>query len=250
VNFKGFGSRENEAGRLESRALEAVQDAGVGKARNEKDPVVVFTVEAMGPAGDEGYRVTLDATVDGKSLLDTPIEKVCEWCTEGEATGTIGQVFTSAVPVLDRYMEDLKAEEAAAAAAAKAKRDADAKANSGNTGNNGNTGKGPGETTDTQPDGMGRLGKVGVGLAVAGGIGAGIGVGLVANPMRQKDPMIGYEFTNTRPPGFGLLAAGGVALIAGVAMIVADKRKRERSKTAVTPVATPNSAGLLVTGRF
>ena len=42
----------------------------------------------------------------------------------------------------------------------------------------------------------------------------------------------------------------GVALIAGVAMIVADKRKRERSKTAVTPVATPNSAGLLVTGRF
>ncbi len=255
VNFKGFGSRENEAGRLESRAFETVQDAGVGKARNEKDPLVVFTIEAMGPAGDEGYRVTLDATVEGKSLLDAPIEKVCEWCTEGEATGTISQVFTSVVPVLDRYAEELKAKEDAAAAAANNNNGTgdgtgDGTGNTGQTGtNNTGTGTDPG-TSDTTPKGMGNLGKAGVGAAVVGAIAAGVGVGLAVTPMSQPDDMIGYELTNYKPPGYALIAAGGVALITGVALIVVDKRRRTQSSTTVAPVATPTSAGLVLSGRF
>jgi hypothetical protein len=93
------------------------------------------------------------------------------------------------------------------------------------------------------------LGKAGAALVAVGAAGAITGGVLVALPPKVDvdDPL--YE-VSYRPPGIATLAAGGAVLVAGVVMLVVDRRRARDRTTALVPTLGPGAAGVSVVGRF
>ena len=102
---------------------------------------------------------------------------------------------------------------------------------------------------------MGALGGIGIGLMVIGA--GGVVGGSVLLSMGNEVELMGGDPTMTderdyRRPGIGFLAGGTSILVAGAALLIADRIKARRAKKnlSITPALGRNVAGLSLSGRF
>lgn len=103
---------------------------------------------------------------------------------------------------------------------------------------------------------LGPLGKAGIPLMIVGA-GAAIGGGVMIGLGERKDDSstgVDRATTNLRPPGIALAAIGGAVLVGGTVMLVIDRVRAKRDRTAQTPAVVPvvshREAGVALTFRF
>lgn len=102
---------------------------------------------------------------------------------------------------------------------------------------------------------LGPLGVAGVVVAAAGvGLGVAGGLDLARGDVEESEDLEQGSRENYRPRGVGFVVAGGVAVAVGVALIaigVTRTKKKQRERAARVQInASPNFAGLRVSGRF
>ena len=118
-----------------------------------------------------------------------------------------------------------------------------------------------GSNNDTQPvelpKPIGPMGGVGIGVAAVGlGVliwgGVELSRGVVIDGLENEQ----RRLIDHRPRGNALVGAGAASLVVGIVLLGVDlglrskQRKQARSKTAVAPFFTPQSAGIGVAGQF
>ena len=188
---------------------------------------------------NDDHAIAIKVATDGTEASPEGSPYVCEACNENQLIAKVAEAVEAAVPLLPEPADD----------------------GTGTPAGTGDpTGDGTGDhggTTNGGPKrGLGTLGKVGipvmvlgVGGMVAGGVLLGLGE---SDELDAGDPE-GGETVDYRPPGIAALAGGGALLIAGAALLVADRLKARRGKSSHTtwqPFATPRTAGLSLTTRF
>jgi hypothetical protein len=217
--------------RTRERTDVVLRAAGVLPGRaGADDPMIHIDVDELAGA-DPGYQC--EVWISRKGVVLGERRRVeCTLCTESE----IVERAEAAVSELVAQLDTLVVEEPAAEPEPEPEPTEAEPASSS-------------PTDDGSRKRLGTLGKAGVGLLAVGVAGAGVGAVLVAlQPVvDQDDPL--HE-TNYRPPGIVTLSAGAAVLVAGVVMLVVDRRRARSRTTALRPTLGPSTAGLVWSGRF
>lgn len=107
-----------------------------------------------------------------------------------------------------------------------------------------------------RPRRLGPLGYTGIGLVV---LGAGALAGGIPLALREPTPNLAGEsdagtatltLVSTRPPGIAMAVGGGAVLLAGAALLIADRVKRRSATAVVVPTVGPRLVGASVSVGF
>lgn len=222
--------------RTRERTDVVLRAAGVLPGRSQDDPVIHVDIDELIGA-DPGYQCEVwisraDAVLGERRRVE------CTLCTESEIVQRVETTVSELVAELDELVQPQEPPEPDEPI----------------------TEPEPEPMTDPSSDSLaaderrvplGSLGKTGAALIAVGIAGAGVGAVLLALPPKvdQDDPL--YE-TTYRPPGAATLATGAAVLVAGVVMLVVDRRRARSRTTALVPMMMvgTSSAGLVWSGRF
>lgn len=218
-------------------------DAEARKALGAKDVELVEAAEAakimvaVSWNENDDHAIEVKVATQGSDAAPEGSPYVCEACNENQLIAKVAEAVADAVPLLPEPADDGTTE---------------TPAGTGDPTHNGTTGTEDG----TGKRGLGTLGKVGIPVMVLGlgGVVAGsvmLGIG-EKEEIEADDPEAG-EAVDYRPPGIGAVAAGGALLVAGAALLIADRLRARRGKPSRTtwhPFATPRTAGVSLTTRF
>lgn len=206
--------------RIDARAKELLLAAEVMPAREPGDAKIRVAVT---PAAGEDPGWTAMVTLDGAA----PRTVACNLCTEGELIDKVAVELEVLIPQMGEATPDPEAPP---------------------PGPDPEPPRGP---TDRPAEiaKIGALGVAGIAVGVVGLAGVGAGIGLLA---KGKPPLAGdpSQRKNYVAPGGAVLAVGAAALVAGVALLVVDRTRRERERTALLPTLAPGHVGLSLQGRF
>lgn len=248
VDAEGFGEVGSKVQvRVAQEAESVLLSEGI-KRRSSVSDMIVFLKVTPPANGDEGYVFGVAVSHLGKPIVEVS-EVACELCVEDELIEKVAVTLREIAPQMRAHMEKIAADEAEKA---RLEAEKNKPPPEGGTGAGTGTGTGTEPEPEPEPERFGPKGKAGFGLVAAGVVGLGVGVGLALRSPTQKDPTIGYELVDTRPPGYGVLAVGGALAVTGAVLLILDARERQRrlDKNAVAPVVGPGAVGLVWSGRF
>jgi len=238
ARFKGVDEArvERVEPELRQRALETLEIRGV-KADESSNIVVVIQVldiaeEEQADRAVSDYGTSIEVQIDGEKVG----EKITPCMQKGEA-----QLIGCALSSLADVMHLLPQEEVETSS----DRETDPA--------QGAIGDKEGDEVALAP--LGALGIAGIVVAATGvGFGVAGGIDLARGEVLESQGRERNRRDDYRPRGVGFLAAGGAAVAVGVALIavgVTRTKKKQRERTArVRLDASPNFAGLHVSGRF
>ena len=205
-------SRLEELGNLELRRAEILPRRAVD------DPVIHLRLEVRGDEGDT-YAIFSELTVRGALLAGSAHEILCSLCTEGEAVERARSELLRLVPFIRARFRPRPSPQLQ-----------------------------PAPLPPPPTPRLGLRGKAGVGLLAGGALAFGTGLGLALTPPRP-DPDDPLRAIDLRPAGYAVLTIGAAAIVGGAVLLILDRRAPHRL-TRLEPTLSPNSAGLLLLGRF
>lgn len=111
----------------------------------------------------------------------------------------------------------------------------------------------PPNRADDEKARLGALGKAGIGVMGAGLGVVAIGLGLALAPASfDVDPDRPLETSrrSLRVPGIAIASVGAAAIVAGIPMLVIDRKRAKRRRVTWGPTMAPGFAGIEFAGRF
>jgi hypothetical protein len=239
------------------RAIASANEALASRGVETDELQVTLRIE---PA-KAGFRATLEGSASAGGRKD--VEIACIPCSESELVESIrGRYESLASDLADPATTDTPPTTPERAEPTSSATDDATSANDEASGTSAKT------RDDRSPR---RLGPAGVAGSVALGVGVtavGVGIGLAVKPDEIADPTPGVapELRSTHTPGYALLGIGGAAVVTGIALVVVDRVRANRSGTKpdaspqaandprrriqAAPWANPLGGGVVLSGRF